>query len=637
MIRWIAAAIGFYVAAATLAVADQRVALVIGNANYAAPVTSLANAGNDAEDMAQALSQLGFEVTVATDMTRADMIKSLEQFSAQVETADVALFYFAGHGFQVDGENFLAPIDLDVGGDVGAQVVLLGDVLRVLSRAKGIKIVILDACRNHPEGLIADSDVTRGFSKIESARDFLVSYATQPGAVSWDGTGRNGMYTGALLANMFTPGLSITDMLVNVRRDVIARTGGQQVPWDNSSLTQQFSFASGKRVDPPEVTLFQVAVRSRSERLMQLFLELYPNGPHVKTARAHLDGGFRDIEIVEGDDQSLADELYAVITQTRNRSLSQYFADTYPNHNGVLIARELAETAPEFVQENPDIVCERLATHPNDASVDLPGVQTATLYRHAARAISACRTAITLYPEQPRFKSLAARAYAASGDWDNAIALYREAADEGDLRALVSIAHLMQSERWVERDLEGAERLYRLAAQAGSPDGANNAAFLILSRRPTPEETQEALDLLVRAYESGSAEAAFNLGYLSARGTYGTREEAVDFYLAAAERGDFRGFREAAVLMQHGVGREPDPAKAATMLLRGAASDDGTVVSEFIAGASVWLPETVKALQETLVKARLLTGVSDGVPGPATTRAITLWRNGGYDSELLGL
>lgn len=615
------------------AAAETRVALVIGNSDYL-KVPSLRNPVNDAEDIGRALRQLGFETIVATNIARDKMRDAVNTFADRARSADVALFYFAGHGFQVDGQNYLAPTDFDITRDIGDEAVSLGDVIRGLGQGDAIKLVILDACRNQPADLVAGSDIELGFAEIKSAADFLIAFATQPGAVSWDGNGRNGVFTSAILSHILTPGRSITDLLIRVRRDVMARTGGQQVPWDNSSLTRQFVFADGRQTVSSETSLYQLAARSGSDRLLQFYLDLYPDGVHAASARDILNGTLPDSQIVAQADLK-PDDLYPLLRQSPSRSLAVYYLEEFPDGPHVDDVRQLIEAMPDFAQLGADVRCEKLATHPRDATHDFPGVPSQALAQHADEAIAVCFEAADAFPEQPRFKALLARSYAAKGDGENAVRYFREAMAQGDLRAMMSLGHLMYAGRWVAQDREGALNLYRLAAEAGSEEGANNVAIDMLSKNPDPETRAQAMALLQSAYDNGSAEAALNLAYLALKGDYETRDKAFDLYVEAAKRGSVRGLREAAAVLQHGVGREADPVEAANLLLRAAVEDDGAVLGEFIGGGSYWLPATIRAMQERLARAGVLDAPADGVAGPATVRALTLWRNGGYDPDVL--
>jgi uncharacterized caspase-like protein len=235
-------------------VVGRRMALVIGNASY--DVGPLKNPVNDATDMAAALQRLGFTVTRRLNANQAEMESVIEAFGQQLRQGGVGLFYFAGHGVQVGGENYLMPIGARINReqDVKIAAVHVGRVLGAMEDAKNdLNIVILDACRNNPFARGFRSQV-QGLAPVDAARGSLIAYATAPGSVASDGSSRNGLYTENLLRYMSTPGLSVEQMFKQVRIGVGQMTNGQQTPWESSSLTGDFYFvSSGAPNAPPGV------------------------------------------------------------------------------------------------------------------------------------------------------------------------------------------------------------------------------------------------------------------------------------------------------------------------------------------------------------------------------------------------
>lgn len=240
----------FFSGLAQAAVDQKRVALVIGNSAYE-HTTALKNPKNDAKDVAAALRRLGFDVIEGTDLAHEQMRAKVRDFSVKVEGADVALFYYAGHGVQVDNNNYLAPVNarLSKESDLDFETVSLNFILRQMEREKRTNLVFLDACRDNPltqklarSMATRSTSVGRGLARIESAVGMLIGYATSPGDVALDGDGRNSPYTTAVLKHIETPGVGINDMMIRVRQDVINTSKGKQVPWEHSSLTGQFFF-----------------------------------------------------------------------------------------------------------------------------------------------------------------------------------------------------------------------------------------------------------------------------------------------------------------------------------------------------------------------------------------------------------
>src|SRR5215468_4514073 len=238
------------------AMAENRIALVIGNSNYTA-VAALPNPANDAKTMATFLTSAGFEVVQAPDLTQSDLRRTVGNFarSAAAKGPDtVVLVFYAGHGLQVDGENFLVPVDAQIEreADVPLQAMRLADVMNALSTIHSKStVVILDACRNNPFSAINKTS-GRGLAIVDAPNGSLVSYSTAPGTEALDGDGTNSPYTSALMRIGQEPGLPIEQVLKRVRLEVSNATDRQQFPWESSSLTNEFSFFTydGKQPKP---------------------------------------------------------------------------------------------------------------------------------------------------------------------------------------------------------------------------------------------------------------------------------------------------------------------------------------------------------------------------------------------------
>jgi formylglycine-generating enzyme required for sulfatase activity len=230
--------------AAFPAEAQRRVALVVGNAAYGdAP---LANPVNDAQDVAAKLRGLGFDVTLLTNRNRSQMTTAIREFGRSSSGAEAALFYFAGHGVQVRGKNYLLPVGQRFAdeAEVETDAVDTGAVLARLEEAGAkVSLLILDACRNNPLQRSSRS-AGRGLARMEAPSGALIAFAAQPGAEAKDGTGRNGTFTKHLLKHIDTPGLPVEQVFKRVRADVERETNRAQSPREESSLTAEFSFAN---------------------------------------------------------------------------------------------------------------------------------------------------------------------------------------------------------------------------------------------------------------------------------------------------------------------------------------------------------------------------------------------------------
>ena len=237
---------------------ENRLALVIGNSEY--KDSPLINPINDANDMASVLEDLGFEVILRTDSDRREMGRAIRDFGRKLkENRGVGLFYYAGHGMQIDNRNYLIPVGtpLEEEDEVPYEAVDVGSVLaKMESAGNALNLIILDACRNNPfPGRFRSA--SRGLARVEAPIGSLVVYSTAPGAVADDGEGRNGVFTGALLQELRSDGQSLTQTIRRTRAAVVEATNGRQVPWESSSLLQDYYFS-------PEPQS-QVALRPASE------------------------------------------------------------------------------------------------------------------------------------------------------------------------------------------------------------------------------------------------------------------------------------------------------------------------------------------------------------------------------------
>jgi hypothetical protein len=224
---------------------EQRVALVIGNSNYQ-NVAHLANPDNDAQSVAELLNAAGFDVIAATDLTQNDLIKVVQNFSAKVAESGpntVAMVYYAGHGVQVAGENYLIPVDAKVAtpSDLVNNSLRLVDLMATLETIPSrLRIVMLDSCRNNPFPDIDDAG--RGLAIVDAPVRSIVGYSTAPGAEALDGNSGHSPYTQAFLKLAREPNLPIEQLFKRIRLEVNHTTDGLQTPWESSSATSDFVF-----------------------------------------------------------------------------------------------------------------------------------------------------------------------------------------------------------------------------------------------------------------------------------------------------------------------------------------------------------------------------------------------------------
>jgi Caspase domain len=299
---------GFNVQGKASAGGERRVALVIGNAAY--DMAPLRNPVNDARAMAATLRTLGFEVTALENAALTDMKRAIDDFGDSLRSGGgVGLFYFSGHGIQINGRNFIIPVGVRVKGerDVEYESVDVGRVLGKMEDAGNrMNLVILDACRDNPFARSFRSAAS-GLATIDAASGTFVAYATAPGRTADDGTGANGLYTEQLIRYMRTPGLKVEDVFKRVRIDVEKSSGGKQVPWESSSLKGDFYFSgspveaalppppssSGKpgvpaRTIDEEEVLWKVIENSTNPADFEEYLSAFPAGRFGVAARVKL-------------------------------------------------------------------------------------------------------------------------------------------------------------------------------------------------------------------------------------------------------------------------------------------------------------------------------------------------------------
>ncbi len=237
--------------------AGERHALVVGNSNYQF-TSSLANPQNDADLMARTLEQAGFQVTRIIDANLHDFKEAMLNFGRKLrgENIDAGLFYYAGHGIQVNGVNYLVPTSANIQNEdeVDLETLEINDFLRVMNSSNSkVNIVILDACRNNPFARSFRSiNGNGGLAPVQAPKGTYIAYATAPGQVASDGDGKNSPYTLALAKAMQNPGVPIERVFKSARVDVLAQTNEQQVPWEVSSITGEFYFKNDQQASTPQ-------------------------------------------------------------------------------------------------------------------------------------------------------------------------------------------------------------------------------------------------------------------------------------------------------------------------------------------------------------------------------------------------
>lgn len=375
-------AVFFLACAAPLAAAEMehRVALVIGNGSY--PVTPLDNAVNDSRAMAGALKELGFDVTALENSSKKPMERAIVAFGDKLKQPNtVGLFYYAGHGMQVKGQNYIIPVDaaIEHEADVRIETVAIDLVTdQMADAANRLNILILDACRDNPFERKLRGGGGHGLAAIDAARGTLIAYATAPGSTAADGVGGHGLYTDELLKALHLPGLKAEEVFKRVRVAVAERSRGAQTPWESSSLTGEFVFKPLPQVamtPPPAaaaaaapapavpdktirdldatfVTLRTVKVRAEPSALSKRLDTLSPDSVVKVTGRVGEDW----LRVAWGDGQAYVStpqlrevdegevEKWASIAGTKSAPEVEAFLRTYPKGFYAERARTLLES-----------------------------------------------------------------------------------------------------------------------------------------------------------------------------------------------------------------------------------------------------------------------------------------------------
>ena len=278
----------------------HKVALLIGNADYING--ALTNPIHDATDMAQALQQLGFDVVLKTNLKSREIGSTLREFRLKLKSGDVALVFYAGHGLQINGENYLPAVDAEINSeeDVPNQSLAIKQIMDVLEQSKtSMNLVFLDACRNNPlKHSFRDS--ARGLARVDAPSGTLISFATRPGSVAADGNGRNGLYTSELLRHLSDQNLPVESMLKRVFSAVRQASHGRQEPWIEGGIDGDFYFspattnqgtlinsitANARTPLQIEDEFWSNIQQSAKYEDFQAYLVQYPNGRYVPIAK----------------------------------------------------------------------------------------------------------------------------------------------------------------------------------------------------------------------------------------------------------------------------------------------------------------------------------------------------------------
>ena len=528
--------------------------------------------------MSAALRRLGFEVTTELDADRVELTEALRAFTRRSAGADVSLVFYAGHGIEMDGVNYLVPVDarLERDVDVRFETVTVDDLL-VSTTGASLRLVILDACRNNPlarsmQRTAATRTVSGGsFADLNEdllGDETLVAYAAAAGTTAADGRGRNSPYTAALLSHLETP-LEIGLLFRRIRAQVLAATNGAQRPHEYHSLVGEHyltrtlatgasvtvsaavpadpALADSPRPDRLDIDVTELPIAALRERAeagdaaAQTELgERYENGRDVAQDYAVAVSWFR-----RAAEQGYAPGQAALgFMYGRGRGVAQDDAA------GVRWHRRAADQGNARAQNNLGV------SYRAGRGVEQDDAEAARWFRRSAEQGHV--------GGQTNFGWMYGNGRGVQRDDAEAARWYRRAADQGDAYAEANLGILYAIGRGVRHDDEEAVRWYRRAAEQGNATGQAGLGIMYMNGRGVSQDDRIAVAWLRRAAEQGDASAEANLGilYATGRGVRRDDEEAVRWYRRAAEQGNATGQAGLGIMYESGRGVQRDRVEA---------------------------------------------------------------------------
>jgi TPR repeat protein len=538
---------------------EKRLALVIGNSRYdSAP---LRNPVNDARAMAATLRTFGFDVAVLENASYKDMRRTILEFGNKLRDSGIGVFYYAGHGLQVNGRNYMVPVDAVIQGDAEVAVEAV-DVEYVLSRMdtarNRLNIVILDACRDDPFSRSLRSS-SRGLASIDAPIGTLIAYATAPGRVAQDGDGPNGLYTSELLKSMKIPGLKIEDVFKRVRQSVSQQTNNKQVPWESSSLIGDFSFtlvpsasANPSRVERPAPPRPQA--REESPPALRSDAPSVPSDS-LDQAKQYLRSG----------NWAAALPLLQDTARKGSTEAMWHLGNLYRNGNGV--PRDQAEALRWYLKgaEGGNTSATREVGVMYQFGWGVSKDEGEAVRRYRSSAAGGNTTAMNDLGVVYQF------GYGVAPDQTEALRWYRKSADAGNALAMRNAAFMFHRGVGVTKDEAEAARWFRKSADAGDSIAARTLALMYLNGIGVLQDEAEAVRWFRKSADSGLADAMNDLGVAYEKGTGVAKDaaEAVRWYRKSSDAGSGLAMSNLGMMYQNGLGVAKDEVEAVGWFRKG--------------------------------------------------------------------
>ncbi|HTO34258.1 MAG TPA: caspase family protein [Pararhizobium sp.] len=617
---------------AGVAEAAKRVALLIGNQKYEA-TSQLNNPANDVELMKQSFEDAGFDtVTTVHDVDRGSMVKALRDFEDTATGADVAIIYYSGHGMEMNGENFLLPVDvsLKTDKDVEDEAIPLDRVQRSLEGATRLKLVILDACRNNPfeqsmSRSISTRAVSRGLARVEpETADLLVAFASKAGTVAMDGEGRNSPFATALSKYLAEPGVDVRIALGKVRDEVVSATNREQEPFVYGSLGGAQIFLNIKEVNinvtnngntqeiSPNGQSAAAAdwqnIRDLADKdLIEVFLSKHGSDPVYKMLAE------KKLKLLDEAAQTTVtpDEIaWEALKQSTDAAALTRFMERYPDSKHKAEAEtQIAALEPKkglnISQTGKDTQASRdcylLAGEPQS----MPGfLGVGFLKIDSERALTACAQAVNENPDDMMLVNMLGRAQDAGRNYVDARSNYQKAADGGNMYALTNLAWFSIYGTDGPVDIEKGKSMFEQAANAGNSYAQASLGWLYREGYGgVQQDYAEALKWYQASANQGYANAMATLGWFYREGNGIPKDfnQSLAWYQKAAEGGDANAMSSLGWAYQNGLGTTQDYAEAKkwyekaanvgdaySMALLGWFYDVGNGVSQDYAQARNW-------------------------------------------------
>ncbi len=597
--------------AADAALAERRAAIVVGNSEY--PFAPLTNPRNDAKLIANTLTELNFDVLLFYDVKK-DAIKDLKDaIKAHLTGADMAVFYYAGHALQFDGKNLLLPVDsrTDSAKSVVADAMQLNDLIDLVKDDPvGVKLFVLDACRNNP--VANRKGLKEGLAYTEAGTgQVLLAFATSAGEVAYDGTGFNSAYSSALANALQTPGLDVYDTFRTVRGDVRNATNGAQIPWITGSIETRFVFRpgdagkegatsvaqTGNGVSIDEI-LWAFIKDSQNPEDFERFVKVFPNSQHVaeatekgrvkvaelKTRGLYINGTLVSTSIsaeapVDAKGKAASEEF--VFQQAGERAVSETF-------------RVWPSTLPDTQRGMRTLVtdCDLYAGDPNDPQRQVPGVTNGMV--NVRDALRACAFALAADINNPRLQFQFGRVLEIARRYNWAEHFYELAGNQQYSAALINLGYMARVGMGREIDDRRAFDYYVKAAALGNLRARTDIGWAYIDGRGVPKSPEEGVLWYRLAASSGWANAITALGDAYRLGT-GVKQDlvqAASLYQAAADTGQIDAMANLGQAYLEGAGVEKDVPRGLELLQR--ATDMGNKYAPFFVAQALLKGDRVR-------------------------------------------